>query len=118
MSFKQIVRFRIIKLVTNQIGTYFLFRFSGQQPPNFENLRTEPKAAFQYAAFVGANSAKNLKVCAQVFDRCPFNAKIILEVLNSRSAGFLAEESQTSSPPTAPTAPTAQTAPTVPTRNI
>lgn len=75
---------------------YFLF-FSGQQPPNFEALRTEPKAAFQYAAFVGATSGKNLKTCPNVFDRCPFNARIILEVLNSRSAGFLSDEAESSS---------------------
>lgn len=68
---------------------------SGQQAPNFEQLRTEPKAAFQYAAFVGAQSVKNLKICAHVFDRCPFSAKIILEVLNIKSAGFAPGETET-----------------------
>jgi hypothetical protein len=71
---------------------HFFFS-SGQQAPNFEQLRTEPKAAFQYAAFVGSKSVKNLKICAQVFDRCPFSAKIILEVLNIKSAGFMGGES-------------------------
>jgi hypothetical protein len=67
---------------------------SGQQAPNFEQLRTEPKAAFQYAAFVGSKSVKNLKICAQVFNHCPFSAKIILEVLNIKSAGMAGGETE------------------------
>ncbi|KAK4019793.1 uncharacterized protein LOC116915934 [Daphnia magna] len=69
--------------------------FDGQQAPNFDQLRTEPKAVFQYAAFVGARSAKNLKICAHVFDRCPFSAKIILEVLNIKSASFVPGQRET-----------------------
>ena len=79
----------MIKLQLVLINALFFFSNSGQQPPIFELLKTEPNAAFQYAAFVGVHSQKNLKTCANVFNHCPFNAKIILEVLNSKSSGFL-----------------------------
>lgn len=54
---------------------------SGSKPPSFEELKTEPKAAFQYAAYVGLSSPKDLKVCARVFNTCPFNAEIVLMAL-------------------------------------
>jgi hypothetical protein len=37
---------------------------------------------------------KNLKICAQVFNHCPFSAKIILEVLNIKSAGMAGGETE------------------------
>lgn len=51
---------------------------SGSKAPTLEELKTEPKAAFQYAAYIGTSSPKDLKVCARVFNTCPFNAEIVL----------------------------------------
>lgn len=52
---------------------------SDKQAPTIERLQTDPKSTFQYAAFIGSSSPKDLKACSRVFHRCPFNAETILK---------------------------------------
>lgn len=54
------------------------FSNSDKQAPAIERLQRDPKVVFQYAAFVGSNSPKDLKACTRVFPRCPLNAQEIL----------------------------------------
>lgn len=44
-----------------------------------EQLQTDPRAAFEYAAFIGKHSPNDTEICAQVFDRCPIAAQDILD---------------------------------------
>ena len=55
---------------------------SGKEIPVFSHLG-KPKAAFYYAAFVGASSKKNLKICGQIFPECPMDGEEIIRSLKS-----------------------------------